>query len=206
MLQDGMVLMQGSTANMEGSAVKGLAIEAGPAFPTAPTDGQKFRLTSATADYEAGEYNWSVADSEWTNIFVQLAKNPNFNASGKKGSVVEIDKGTSVPYDIGMQILSKPDANAVVGRFVAVRAFSLADGFAGSIAKAKTAPVAAMVFTVFRNAEVIGTVTFAAGSRNGAFSNGTNMDFVPGDDFSLVAPAAQDTAFTEAQITFVGTL
>lgn len=206
MLQDGMVLMQGSTANMEGSAVKGLAIEAGSTFPTAPTDGQKFRLTSATADYEAGEYNWSVADAEWTNIFVQLAKNPNFNASGKKGSVVQIDQGNSVPYDIGMQILSKPDANAVVGRFISVRPFSIPDNFAGSIAKAKIAPVAAMVFKVLKNDVQIGTVTFAAGSINGVFSNAVDMDFVAGDTFTLVAPASQDTAFTEAQITFVGTL
>jgi hypothetical protein len=206
MLQDGMVLMQGSTANMEGSAVKGLALESGSAFPLAPTDGQKFRLTAATADYEAGEYSWSVADSEWTNIFVQLAKNPNFNASGKKGSVVEIDQGTSVPYDIGMQILSKPDANAVVGSFIAVRPFSLVDNFAGSLAKAKIAPAASMIFTIMRNAETIGTLTFLVGQRNGVFSAGTNLKFVAGDEFSLVAPAAQDSAFTEGRITFVGKL
>lgn len=206
MLQDGMVLMQGSTANMEGSEVKGLALESGNAFPIAPTDGQKFRLSAATAEYEAGEYSWDTANNEWTNIFVQLAKNPNFTAEGKKGSVVKINQASAVPYDIGMQILSKPEANAVVGRFVAVRLFSLADNFAGSLAKAKTAPTASMVFNVMRNDEVIGTLTFAAGSVNGQFSNSSNMNFAPGDIFSLVAPATQDTTFVEAQITFVGTL
>ena len=208
MLQDGMVLVQGSVANLEGSVTKGLTVEAGNAFPVSPADGQRFRLNAATASYEAGEYTWDAANNEWTNIFVQMAKNPNFTATGKKGSPVQINKADAIPYDIGMQILSKPDASAVVGRFVAVRAFKLADNFAGSLAKAKVAPAANCVFNIMKNATVIGTITFAAGSLNGTFSNGNgaNMEFSAGDIFSLVAPATQDSAFTEAQITFVGTL
>lgn len=208
MLQDGMVLMQGSTADMQGSVTKGLSVESGNAFPSTPTDGQKFRLNVATTEYEAGEYTWDAVNNEWTNTFVQLAKNPNFSASGKKGSIVKLNQATAVPYDIGMQILSKPDASAVVGRFVAVRPFKLADNFAGSLAKAKTAAAASMVFNIMKNATVIGTLTFGTTGVNGTFSNGNgaDMQFAAGDIFSLVAPATQDSAFTEAQITFVGTL
>lgn len=185
-----------------------LTTATGTAFPGSPTDGQKFRLTAATATYEIGEYTYSTSATEWTNALVELAKNnTTFSASGKKGSNVVLNSASSaIPYDIGMQILGKPDAGSVVGRFVAVRAFKLPINFVNSIAKSGTAALASTVLSVKKNGTQVGTVTFAAGATNGTFVAATEVSFAIGDIFTLTAAATQDTNFADAQVTFVAAL
>lgn len=185
-----------------------LTTATGAVFPTSPVDGQKFRLTAATATYEIGEYTYNTANAEWSNALVELAKNnTTFSATGKKGSNVVLNSASSaIPYDIGMQILGKPDASSVVGRFVAVRAFKLPVNLVNSLAKSATSATASTVLSVKKNGSQFATVTFAAGATNGTFVAATETAFAIGDIFTLTAAAVQDAGFSDAQITFVAAL
>lgn len=193
----------------KGSAVSvevGKAIASGTDFPSSPYDGQKFRLTAATATYEIGEYTYNLAATEWQNTLVTLAKNASFKAStAKKGSSVSVDPNVS-PYDIGFQILGKPDASAVVGRFIAVRAYKLAAAFAGAYAKSGVAATASTILLVKKNGTQVGTVTFAAAGTTGTFAAATETSFAVGDVLTVTAPASQDATFADAEITFPTTL
>lgn len=206
MLQDGVTLIQGSVANLQGATTKGLAVEAGTAFPASPTDGQHFRLSVATATYEAGDYYYDAAGGQWTNELVMLAAGGDFKQVGKKGSVPRLNATSAVPYDIGIQILGKPDASGVVARFIAPRAFKILAALAGSIGKASVNPTAQVVLSVRKNGTEFGTVTFAAGSGTPTFAAAADTSFAIGDIFTVVAPATQDGTFADAQITFVATL
>lgn len=206
MLQDGMTLVQGSVANLQGATTKGLSVESGLAFPSNPSDGQHFRLSAATTDYEAGDYFYDATAKEWTNDLIALAKGGDFKQVGKKGSVPKLNQTTSVPYDIGIQILGKPDAAAVVARFIAPRAFEIPQGMAGSIGRAATLGTGAVVLSVKKNGVEFGTVTFAAGQANGTFAAAAKASFAIGDIFTVVAPATADGTFADAQITFVATI
>lgn len=182
-----------------------LNIASGIAFPSNPSEGQKFRLTAATAEYEVGEYTYE--GTEWTNALVKLAKDSSFTANGKKGSTVKLNSASSaIPYDIGMQIIGKPDASAVVGRFVAVRAFKLPAGMTGSRANSGVAATASTVLSVKKNGSQIGTITFAAAGTAGTFAAASETSFAIGDVFTLTAAASQDTTFADAQITFAAVL
>lgn len=198
MLQDSITLATGAT-------IVGYAVDSGVAFPSNPTDGQKFRLTAATATYEAGEYSYNLAATEWQNTLVLLGKNSSFTATGKKGSVVALNPAVT-PYDIGFQVLGKPDAGAVVGRFIAVRAFKLAAAFAASTAKTSTVATASTVLLVKKNGTQIGTLTFAAGAASGVFAAAAETSFAIGDILTLTAAATQDATFADAQVTFVSNL
>jgi hypothetical protein len=201
MLQDSINLVSGASA-------KGFVVEAGTAFPASPADGQRFRLTAATSTYVAGDYYYDQAAAEWTNALVALSKATGFTAGAKKGAAptVNIPATPVVPYDLGIQILGKPDASAVVARFVAPRAFEIPAAMTGSIAKAATVGTGAVVLSVRKNGVEFGTVTFAAGAASGTFAAAAKASFAIGDIFTVVAPATADATFGDAQATFVATV
>jgi hypothetical protein len=206
MLQDGVTLVQGSVANLQGATTKGLSVEAGDTFPANPSNGQRFHLNVANAEYETGDYTYNATTQEWVNEMMLLARGGDFKQVGKKGSVPRLNPTTAVPYDIGTQILGKPDASAVVARFIAPRAFEIPQGMAGSIGRAGVNSTGAVVLSVRKNGVEFGTVTFAAGQANGTFAANAKASFAIGDIFTVVAPATADATFADAQMTFVANL
>ena len=110
------------------------------------------------------------------------------------------------PYDIAGSIIGRPLAGVTVTRFVAVRAFTIPSGMAGSQAKSATAATASTVLSFQKNGTQFGTATFAASGSTGTFAAASATSFAAGDVFTVVAPGTQDTTFGDAQFTVLATL
>lgn len=199
-------MLQDSVTLISGAQFKGFSVESGVAFPPAPSAGQKFTLSVANADYEAGEYRYDAINNEWINDLILFSRASDFTQVGKKGSIPKLNQTTAVPYDIGIQILSKPEANAVVARFIAPRSFKIAAAMAGSIGNAGVAPTGAVILIVKKNGTQIGSVNFAAGQVTPTFVAATETTFAKGDIFTVTAPATADATFADAQVTFIAAL
>jgi hypothetical protein len=100
-----------------------------------------------------------------------------------------------IPYDFAFSVFGKPTASEQVFRFVTCRSFIIGVDSLGAVRSAAPANANA-VFTVAKNSENIGTITFSAGSNVGTISiNGTQ--FVFGDRLTVTAPSSQDSALTD---------
>lgn len=108
-------------------------------------------------------------------------------------------------YDVSSQISGKPPASAVV-YFKAVRAFTLSTTSADHFFTAFTAASAQTVFTVYRNADVIFTATFAAAGTIATISAVANASISVGDTIKVVAPASQDATLADVYWTMKGSL
>ena len=109
------------------------------------------------------------------------------------------------PYDICSCVIGKPDAGATVFMALAVRSFTIPNGYTASQAKAGTAATASSVFTIYKNGGSIGTFTFAASGSTATFS-GTGGSIVAGDLITIVAPGAQDATLANIAFTLAGNL
>jgi hypothetical protein len=108
-------------------------------------------------------------------------------------------------YDLAFFVAGSPIDDEIVGSFVAVRAVTIADDFAGSLATAATAATAETIFTVNVNGAPVGTVTFAAAGTAGTLvTTGGAVALVAGDVLSLVAPAVADATIADVAITLLG--
>jgi hypothetical protein len=112
----------------------------------------------------------------------------------------------TIPYDIASAILGKPAGAAVVMRFVAVRAFTIAAGATGSVAKAATVATASTTFSLQKNGTQFGTMVFAAGAAAGTFTVASTTSFAAGDIMTIVAPSSADATFGDCEFTIVATL
>lgn len=110
---------------------------------------------------------------------------------------------TSVPYDIACQITGKPDASAVVLRFIAVRAFTLlASGQRGT---AGTGATAQTDFKVAVNGATKATLRFAVEGVTITVVDGTAATIAVGDVITITAPN-QDATLADIGFTLTGTL
>jgi len=116
-----------------------------------------------------------------------------------------VEAAGTLPYDVGVYLPGKPDDAAEVLKIVAVRAFTLADDFAGSRGHVGTNPSATATFTVLKNGGSIGTI---AVSTVGVFtfltSGSTVESFAPGDRLSITAPTPQDATLADISIVLRG--
>lgn len=111
----------------------------------------------------------------------------------------------AAPVDIGSSLPGALTPSLVI-RFVAVRAFQLADDFAGSQGFAVTSDATGVAFDVKKNGTTIGTITFGAGSNTATFltSGSTAESFAAGDRLEVFIPATVGT-LTDVSFTFKGT-
>jgi len=110
---------------------------------------------------------------------------------------------TLVAYDITGFVPGRPMGSEVVLKFVAVRALTLPDDFAGSELKALTAATAQTVFDVNLNGAPVGTITVALGATVGTFATtGGAVALVAGDYLDVTAPAVPDDTLDDIAITF----
>jgi hypothetical protein len=183
MLVDGVDLVSGST-------IREVIIreeQRDVAFPPNPSEGDKFVLTEAYNDgqttYEAGLYEH--VSGNWIQPSPEEVLNP---------------------YDIAGSVTGQPTAGATLLQFMVVRKFRLSANFAGCIARCGTVGNGSTAFSIYKNADSIGTVTFGAGSNSGAFSATSEVSYYPGDLFKVVAPDPVDAVIADVWFTFAGVL
>lgn len=110
-----------------------------------------------------------------------------------------------IPYDIALNVYGKSTvANDVIASFLAIRNIALTTGTGGGVAKCGVAPTAGVSLTLKNNADVIGTVTFAAGSTTGVVNIIVPTTLVNGSLLTLSNQATPDTTMEDVAITIKG--
>ena len=110
---------------------------------------------------------------------------------------------TSVPYDLACQVTGVPDASAVILRFIADRAFTLAAS--GQRGTAGVAATAQTDFVVAVNAVTKATLRFAASGTTITVVGGTATTIAAGDIVTITAPASPDATLADLGFTLAGT-
>lgn len=113
-------------------------------------------------------------------------------------------KNQAFPYDLGLFFPGKPTASQLLASITAVRAFSFAANFAGSVASCGVAPTASTSVSITKNGTAIGTITFAAGATTATFT-GSAVSFAIGDVLGFLGAATADATFANFSATLTGT-
>ena len=122
------------------------------------------------------------------------------------GTFELIGSSTTNPYDIQGSYAGNPAANTVVLRTVVGRQFSLQANFYRCVALCDTAPSAAVTFTITRNDNSLGKITFASGSIVGVFSSSSAVTLSVGDVLLIKGPSVANAAITNLMFCLYGTL
>lgn len=101
-------------------------------------------------------------------------------------------------FNPGTPLASQPFAISITARD-----FSLLAGSADKFAKCEVAPSVGIVFDIQKNGVSIGTVDFAAAATTGVVTFVSQVDFVAGDELSIVAPGNLG-GITGCRFTFAG--
>jgi len=107
----------------------------------------------------------------------------------------------SGPVDIFYFQPAKPTAGTTVFFAKFVRPISCPDDFSGGYATALTASASTAVYTVYKNAGSIGTITFST-SATGVISLTGSQTFAAGDTLKITAPNPQDANLAGVQFSF----
>lgn len=127
------------------------------------------------------------------------------DAKGRVTSVSLQTVATTIPYDVGSAVIGKPAASEVILRFVAVRSFTIPNGYTASAAKANTAATnGSATFTINKNGSSIGSFNFVAGGSTASFS-GAGGAIAAGDVITVVAPSTQDATLADIAFTIAAT-
>ena len=131
---------------------------------------------------------------------------------GANGTCLQADSTQSTgikwalqPYDVTLAYPGAPP-NATVLQLICFRlAVAMSGNFAGSTGHCGGNPTSTAVYTVYKNASPIGTVTIAtSGGFTFATTSGAAQSFVAGDTLSILTPAA-DATLSSVTMTFAGT-
>lgn len=109
-------------------------------------------------------------------------------------------------YDVAFYAAGTPEDAGIIGTFVATRAFSLLDDFAGSHGHCEVNPGATAVFSVQKNGVEVGTVSISSVGVFTFATSGGAVSFAAGDRMTLVAPTPQDTSLEAVALSFFGIL
>lgn len=117
---------------------------------------------------------------------------------------VPVARGVGQPYDISCDYPGTPEADEVILRFVATRAYSLNADFAGLQGTIATNPTGSFVLTVKNEGTTIGTITISTGgSYTLATTSGTAKSFAIGEVLTVVAPSSADATAAGIAFTFL---
>lgn len=97
-------------------------------------------------------------------------------------------------YDQAGYVIGKPEENKRVFFIVTTRNYKIPANFEGSQAKCGTAPKTSKIFTIKKNGDEIGTLSFEAGTNTGYFTASISGDisFTAGDVLEIWSPEIQD--------------
>lgn len=106
-------------------------------------------------------------------------------------------------FYLAVDAIAQPGSAEVLARHVFADAVAFAADLAGSVARAITAPAAAVVFSLQKNGAEFATLTFDVASHSGSFA-GVAALFEPGDVLTLVAPSPRDATLADIFLTLAG--
>lgn len=205
------------------------SIGSGPATitETQAVRNQLFRLQGASANFDfeipstinlndtkrvfavrnETSYVATVKASTGSGAEVELAagKQGLFYCDNEDILLIALSSDTTAVYDFGFYYNGLPPDNAELMKLVAVRAFEIADDFAGSRGHVAVNPTSSAVFTVSKNGSSIGTITV---STLGAFTfatTGGTVSMAAGDRLTITAPTPQDATLANVSIMIAGT-
>jgi hypothetical protein len=98
-------------------------------------------------------------------------------------------------YDQAGFFEGKPTAGQVIYRYVSCRRVNFPENFVGSVAKCIVAPTGSYVITVLRDDLEVGTITFSANVKTGAFASIGAFTLAEGDTLTFKAPVTADSTF-----------
>jgi len=150
----------------------------------------------------------------WPDIFLadQLYKVILKNSDGVEvwtadpvSPFIDDDDVVTSYYDFPVFIQGLPEDGELYPIFNAVRDVTLPAGLTGSIFTCDLTPTSTAVFTLYKNAGSIGTISFATnGTPTVTFPS--NTAFAAGDQFLMTAPTPQDSTLAHVAFTFVFTI
>lgn len=149
----------------------------------------------------------SASDFSDDELFAMVDPTAPSGLRARKGSVAALKAllaATSFTYDLSFQVEGLPAASEVVGRFPAVRAWSLSAGAPLSKAIAGIAATGSSTFTLAKNGASFGTIVFAASGTAGTFTVASTTSFAAGDVLTITAPSGQDATLANIGITLAG--
>jgi hypothetical protein len=144
-----------------------------------------------------------------TIVTVSAGAGQLLHTTGTTGGLVAVapaaQAGGAAPFDIAVYFPGQPEAAERLLKLEVARGFTLPVDLAGSRGHADTAATAEAVCTILKNGSSVGSVTFATGSQDTAFTLAGGLALVPGDRLELVAPATQDATLAGLALTLIGT-
>jgi hypothetical protein len=131
---------------------------------------------------------------------------------GANGSCLQADSTQSTgikwslqPYDVTFAYPGAPPNATVLQLICFGRPVAMAGNFAGSTGHCGENPTSTAVYTVYKNASPIGTVTIAtSGGFTFATTAGAAQSFIAGDTLSILTPTT-DATLSSMTMTFAGT-
>lgn len=180
--------------------------------PGSPTTGQVYIVGASPTGAWAGQANalarWSgsawvfyTPRSGWLAYVIDETEFYHYTGSAWTRHI-------SRPVDIQASVSGDVPADAVlVGLMPFATATTFPADFAGSQAVAGTAPTLDAVFEVYKNASVVGTITFVEATTSAVFatSGGLPVSFAPGDTIRIIGPASADATLADIGIALAGT-
>lgn len=99
--------------------------------------------------------------------------------------------------EVADKYLGKPAAGAIIGIYVAQRAFSIPAGATNSLLKSRVAANASAALTLAKSGAAFGTATFAAAGQSATFAVATAVSVAAGDLITITAPSSQDATLAD---------
>lgn len=176
-------------------------------FEVAPESGADIRIFRSTPKVipVVTFFNDQAVDVEHFNDGIRQALYVAQELEDLSGSVINQYVSTVQTgawwYDLTVSVPYTPLKGEFVLVTPLVRDVEIPAGFSGSKAHAVTAPAdRAQVFNIMRDATVVGTVTFAAGSQTGTFSGG-GVSLPANSVLRIVLASEADIVFRDMGIT-----
>jgi len=145
-----------------------------------------------------------------TTVTVPAGASQLLHTTGTANGLVAAAPVTQVgaaaaPFDLAVYFPGQPEAAERLLKLEVARGFTLPPDLAGSRGHADTAATALAEIAILKNGVPVGSVTFAAGSQDAAFSLTGGLALAPGNRLELVAPATQDASLAGLALTLIGT-
>lgn len=159
------------------------------------SEDQKYRFT----DFESGG-GWEIVETGGSGGTDNqtAAQVPYTPPAGETANDVQeaLDLVLPRPYDIGVFVEGSVDDLGKDRTHVVVRAFAIPPDFLGSQGYAEVTNSSQIQFTIFKNNDEVGRVTFGAGSNTATFDandSSSEIEFAPGDRLTFVTPLSLGT-------------
>lgn len=155
----------------------------GTTFPASPAHLDIFEIIPGGAQ-AVGIYAWNGRTSQWV-----------------------LKDTVAFPYDVGMSIAGKPEANKTVAMVLIVRPTIIPKNFAGSKAACDVAATAAASFAIKLNGTQVGSINYAIAATTGTITAqvaNTDLLLVPGDKLTITSPVTADSTLSYVAATLMG--